>query len=168
MQSKTASKKGSKTETPDININDLITKTEEQNNIIRNQQATINELVKHLKRSGSYTKKSGMVETTKNGRIISISGKPKNSKKKTQYDYLMSALKKIGHAATTDQIAKGLKKENQKFRSMATRKPKSFMQFIYSAVSHLSNKGLLNKHSVNEKAYEYSLPEWNTPHKKAS
>jgi hypothetical protein len=125
--------------------------------------------VKALNRSGAYTgNKSGLVET-KHGRIISISGKPKNPKKKTQYDYLMSALKKIGHAATTDQIAKGLKKENAKFRTMATRKPKSFMQFIYSAVSHLSNKGQLNKHSVNEKAFEYSLPEWShNTHKKAS
>lgn len=167
MQTKKATpKKGAKTETPDFNINDLIAKTEEQNNTIRNQQATINDLVKALKRSGAYTGKNGLVET-KHGRIISIVGKSKTPKKKTQYDYLMSALKKIGHAATTDQIAKGLKKEDAKFRTMANRKPKSFMQFIYSAVSHLSNKGLLNKHSVNEKAFEYSLPDWNT-HKKAS
>jgi hypothetical protein len=167
MQKAVAKAKTIKNQVPDIST--LIGKVEDQNNVIRNQQATINELVKVLKRSGAYAvKKNGLVETTKDGRIISIANNSKNPKKKTQYDYLMSALKKIGHAATTDQIAKGLKKENAKFRTMATRKPQSFMQFIYSAVSHLSNKGLLNKNSVNEKAYEYSLPEWSQSQKHAS
>lgn len=140
-------------------ITTLVGKVEEQQNTIRNQQNIINELVKNLKRSGAYSgKQSGMVET-KNGRIISLKGK--NPKKKTQYDYLIHTIKKIGHAVTTDQIAAKLKKESPKFKTMASRKPKSYMQFIYSAVSHLSNKGILNRHSVNEKGYEYSLPEWN-------
>jgi hypothetical protein len=140
-------------------LNQLLGQVQEQNNIIRTQQATINDLVKALKKSGAYSGKSGLVET-KHGKMISVINKNKSPKKKTQYDFLMSSLKKIGRAATTDEIAKALRKENVKFRTMATRKPKSFMQFIYSAVSHLSNKGLLNKYSVNEKAFKYALPEW--------
>jgi hypothetical protein len=148
---------------PDINT--LVGTVEEQQNIIRNQQNQINDLVKALKRSGAYSGKSGLVET-KGGKIISIKGK--NSKKKTQYDYLINTIKKIGHAVTTDQIAAKLKKESPKFKTMASRKPRSYMQFIYSAVSHLSNKGILNRHSVNEKGYEYSLPEFDSKQRKAS
>lgn len=151
--------KKAKAQNEDVSV--LIGKVEEQNNIIRTQQATINDLVKALKRSGAYSGKNKLVET-KHGKVISVIGKQNVSKKKTQYDYLISSLKKIGKAATTDEIAKALRKENAKFRTMASRKPKSFMQFIYSAVSHLSNKGLLNKVSINEKAYAYSLPEWAT------
>jgi hypothetical protein len=133
---------------------DLIEVVELQQNTIRNQQHTIAKLVKELKKVGSYYDNK-MVE--KSGKITSSA----KAKKKTHYDFLIKALKKIGSPCTTDQIASGLKKENPKFRAMATNNYKGFMQFIYSAVSHLSEKGILNKKSVNAKAYEYSLPEWN-------
>lgn len=135
-----------------------------KNQLLRSVNATVSTQIDRMmkqmlrKQNGSHTA-NGMVETTSNGSHLSIASK-KKGKKETKYDVLVATLKKMGHPSTTDQIAIGLKKHSPKFNAWAKRKEKGFMQFIYSAVSHLTTKGTLVRESVNQKGYAYSLPEW--------
>lgn len=120
---------------------------------LQNQQDTISILIKAFQKNGIQNK---MVETKHSE--VELSGA--KQKKKTNYDFFISALNKIGKPATTHDIAAGLKKLDYKFKKMASKNKKGFMQFIYSAAYTLSDSGVINKNKFNDKSFQYSLPSW--------
>lgn len=76
--------------------------------------------------------------------------------KKTNTDYFLEVMTKIGHPVTASEIASRLRKTNPYFKKLSVNK-KGFMQLVYSSISNLNKEGILERKPIGGKSYEYSV-----------
>lgn len=81
---------------------------------------------------------------------------------KTNNDFFLDSLRKIGRPATSWEISNVLKKANPHFKKLSRNK-KGFMQLVYSSASLLSKEGVIKRIPLGEGSYEYALHDWNAP-----
>lgn len=128
-------------------------------NACQAQEKTISKLLEVIGTSGNtaieYVKKKY------NDRKTKIAVK-EAAELKTNNDFFLDSLRKIGKPATSWEISNVLKKANAHFKKLAKNK-KGFMQLVYSSASLLSKEGVIKRIPLGEGSFEYALHDWNAP-----
>jgi len=128
-------------------------------NACQAQEKTISKLLGVIGTSGNtaveYVKKKYAERQTKNAITA-------EEELKTNNDYFLDSLRKIGRPATSWEISNVLKKANPHFKKLSKNK-KGFMQLVYSSASLLSKDGTIKRIPLGEGSYEYALHDFNAP-----
>ena len=117
----------------------------------------VNEMTKSFHKSiNELVNKMSLTPTKKEKKTTSkIEAEPKQSKTVAGSNVFLDVLKFIGRPSTTREIAGRLKMVHPEIKL-----PKLvLMQQLYNSASYLNKEGLINKHPVGKRQFEYSISE---------